>query len=69
MTSVPETPGPRKEYERGLRRTAERQEMRLVRSARPDPTFPDYPTYTLISQSGFGVSIQVPLPALYVTAG
>jgi hypothetical protein len=66
MTSVPETPGPRKEYERGLRRTAERQEMRLVRSARPDPTFPEYLTYTLISQSGFGPAVlkSVPMQAI-----
>jgi hypothetical protein len=26
--------------------------MRLVRSARPDPQWPEYPTYTLISESG-----------------
>jgi hypothetical protein len=57
MTSVPETPGPRKIYERALRRTAERQQMRLVRSARRDPTTPDYGTYTLISQSGSGVAV------------
>jgi hypothetical protein len=66
MTSVPETPGPREKYERALRRTAERQDMRLVRSARPDPTFPEYPTYTLISQSGFGPAVlqSVPLQAI-----
>jgi hypothetical protein len=57
MTSVPETPGPRKIYERALRRTAERQQMRLVRSARRDPTAPDYGTYTLISQSGNGAAV------------
>jgi hypothetical protein len=57
MTSVPEIPGPRKDYERGLRRTAERQQMRLVRSARPDPQWPEYPTYTLISQSGDGSAV------------
>jgi hypothetical protein len=57
MTSVPETPGPRKTYERALRRTAERQQMRLVRSARRDPTAPDYGTYTLISQSGNGAAV------------
>jgi hypothetical protein len=54
MTSVPETPGPRKTYERALRRTAERQQMRLVRSVRRDPMAPDYGTYTLISRSGDG---------------
>ncbi len=66
MTSVPETPGPRKEYERALRRTAERQEMRLVRSTRPDPTFPEYPTYTLISQSRVGPAVlkNVPMQAI-----
>jgi hypothetical protein len=63
MTSVPETPGPRKDYERALRRTAERQQMRLVRTTRPDPTFPNYGTYTLISQSGDGPTVleRVPL--------
>jgi hypothetical protein len=63
MTSVPETPGPRKDYERALRRTAERQDMRLVRSARRDPQWPEYPTYTLISQSGNGPAVleRVPL--------
>jgi hypothetical protein len=57
MTSVPETPGPRKDYERALRRTAERQQMRLVRTARRDPKAPDYPTYTLISRSGDGPAL------------
>ena len=42
MTSVSETPGPRKIYERALRRTAERQQMRLVRSARRDPPWVIY---------------------------
>lgn len=54
MVPVPETPGPRKAHETWLRRTAERQEMRLVRSARRDPKFPEYGTYTLISGSGDG---------------
>ncbi|HEY5357271.1 MAG TPA: hypothetical protein VIJ82_06200 [Streptosporangiaceae bacterium] len=63
MTSVPETPGPRRDYERALRRTAERQDMRLVRSARRDPQRREYPTYTLISQSGIGPAVleRVPL--------
>ena len=66
MTSVPETPGPRKDYERALRRTAERQQMRLVRTARRDPTAPNYGTYTLISQSGDGLAVleRVPLQAI-----
>jgi hypothetical protein len=51
MTSVPETPSPRKVYERALRRMAERQEMRLVRSTRRDSTMPSYGTYTLIRRS------------------
>lgn len=57
MTPVPETPGPRKAYERALRRTAERQQMRLVRSARRDPKAPDYGTYTLVSRSGDGPTV------------
>jgi hypothetical protein len=57
MTSVPETPGPRAEYERALRRTAERQQMRLVRSARRDPKARDYSTYMLISQFGEGPTV------------
>jgi hypothetical protein len=66
MTSVPETPGPRKDYERALRRTAERQQMRLVRTARRDPTAPNYGTYTLISRSGDGPAVleRVPLQAI-----
>lgn len=57
MAPVPETPGPRQKYERALRRTAERQQMRLVRSARRDPKAPDYATYTLISRSGDGPAV------------
>jgi hypothetical protein len=66
MTSVPETPGPRKNYERALRRTAERQQMRLIRTTRRDPTAPNYGTYTLISQSGHGPAVleRVPLQAI-----
>lgn len=54
MAPVPETPGPRKAHENALRRTAERQQMRLVKSARRDPKAWDYNTYTLISRSGDG---------------
>ena len=53
MAPVPETPGPRKAYERALRRTAERQQMRLERSDRRDPNAPDYGTY-MLSRSGDG---------------
>ncbi len=54
MTSVPETPGPRKVYERDLRRMAERQQLRLVRSTRQDPTMPSYDTYMLVKPSKSG---------------
>jgi hypothetical protein len=57
MAPVPETPGPRKAHENALRRTAERQKMRLVKSARRDPKAWDYNTYTLISQSGDGPAV------------
>jgi hypothetical protein len=57
MAPVPETPGPRKARENWLRRTAERQQMRLVKSARRDPKAWDYGTYTLISQSGDGPAV------------
>jgi len=57
MVPVPETPGPRKAHENWLRRTAERQQMRLVKSARRDPKAWDYGTYTLISRSGDGPAV------------
>lgn len=57
MAPVPETPGPRKDHETWLRRTAERQQMRLVRSTRCDPNAPQYGTYTLISRSGDGPAV------------
>jgi hypothetical protein len=57
MAPVPETPGPRKAHENWLRRTAERQQMRLVKSARRDPKAWDYGTYTLISLSGDGPAV------------
>lgn len=53
MAPVPETPGPRNAHARALRRTAERQQMRLERSARRDPNAPHYGTYVL-SRSGDG---------------
>jgi hypothetical protein len=57
MVPVPETPGPRKAHENWLRRTAERQQLRLVKSARRDPKAWDYGTYTLISRSGDGPAV------------
>jgi hypothetical protein len=57
MAPVPETPGPRKAHERALRRTAERQQMRLVRSARRDLKARGYDTYMLIGQSGNGPAV------------
>lgn len=57
MVPVPESPGPRKDHETSLRRTAERQQMRLVRSTRRDPKAPEYGTYTLISRSGDGPAV------------
>jgi hypothetical protein len=57
MVPVPETPGPRKAHENWLRRTAERQQMRLIKSARRDPKAWDYDTYTLISRSGDGPAV------------
>src|SRR5258708_38950770 len=45
MVPVPETAGPRNDRETRLRRTAERQQMRLVRSTRRDPKAPEYGTY------------------------
>jgi hypothetical protein len=57
MVPVPETPGPRKDHETSLRRTAERRQMRLVRSTRRDPKAPEYGTYTLISRSGDGPAV------------
>jgi hypothetical protein len=57
MVPVPETPGRRKDHETWLRRTAERQQMRLVRSTRRDPTAAEYGTYRLISRSGDGPAV------------
>jgi hypothetical protein len=62
MTSIHEWPlsrdtGPRKETERGLRRTPERHQMRLARSERPDQHRPEYPTYMLVGQSGDGPTV------------
>jgi hypothetical protein len=57
MAPVPETPGPRKVYENALRRMAERQQMRLVKSARRDPRAWDYNTYTLFSRAGDGPTV------------
>jgi hypothetical protein len=57
MVPIPETPGPRKAHENWLRRTAERQQMRLVKSARRDTKAWDYGTYTLISRSVDGPAV------------
>jgi hypothetical protein len=54
---VPETAGPRKAHENWLRRTAERQQMRLAKSARRDPRAWDYGTYCLISRLGNGPAV------------